>query len=100
MQRRPNTNRIGGNWTEEQKKAVWLKGSVIPDKLSSVCRQDKCGRVMRWAEHGNRNSEYGWEIDHIKPVSNYGGDELSNLQPLHWENNSDKSDKLYWNCPN
>lgn len=54
---------------------------------------------MKYSEHGNRNSEHGWEIDHINPVSNGGGDELPNLQPLNWKNNADKGDKLNWVCP-
>ena len=54
---------------------------------------------MNWSEHGNRDSEHGWEIDHIKAVTNEGSDELNNLQPLNWKNNADKSDKTYWTCP-
>ena len=42
--------------------------------------------------------KFGWEIDHIKPVSKGGTDNLSNLQPLYWENNRSKGDKLDWKC--
>ncbi len=44
---------------------------------------------MKRTEYGNRDSQYGWEIDHINPD---GGDGLSNLRPLQWANNVATSD--------
>jgi 5-methylcytosine-specific restriction endonuclease McrA len=84
---------------EQSKKLVWNKGRVIPDFDSEVWRWDKCGNVMKYSEHGNVNSENGWEIDHIKPTSLGGSNELSNLQPLQWENNRSKGDTYPWSCP-
>ena len=78
---------------------VWRKGREIPKFDKDVWRWDKCGKVMKYSEHGNTNSENGWEIDHINPKSNRGNDSLENLQPLQWENNRDKGDSLNWNCP-
>jgi 5-methylcytosine-specific restriction endonuclease McrA len=52
---------------------------------------------MRYGEYG-QTSKYGWEIDHIKPVSKGGTDDLSNLQPLQWENNRRKGDNYPWHC--
>ncbi|HIP78015.1 MAG TPA: HNH endonuclease, partial [Kiloniellaceae bacterium] len=55
---------------------------------------------MRYADHGDHQSKFGWEIDHIRPVSKGGSDRLDNLQPLYWENNRRKGDTYPWYCEN
>ena len=67
--------------------AVWKKGRTIPDYDSSKYRKDQCGAWIIRSKYGNRNSKYGWEIDHITPESEGGSDSLYNLRPLEWENN-------------
>lgn len=69
--------------------AVWRKGKAV-SLLGNLTRKDICGATIKRSEYGNRNSEYGWEIDHIDPN---GSDNLINLQPLQWKNNVEKSDK-------
>jgi len=69
---------------------VWEKGSVVANNDPNVWRKDECGAWIGRSYYGNRDSQYGWEIDHIKPESEGGGDELSNLRPLQWENNASK----------
>lgn len=98
MARNPNTNRHGGPWTDHEKLAVWQKGTQIQGYDSSIWRRDICGHAMNYSEHGNRNSEYGWEIDHIRAVANGGSDNLENLQPLFWANNAAKGDSINWRC--
>ena len=77
------------SFSKEMVQAVWEKGHVVPGYDSSQCRKDQCGAWMVRSEYGNRNSDYGWEIDHISPG---GADVLSNLRPLQWQNNVAKSD--------
>lgn len=68
---------------------VWEKGKVVENYDPNIWRKDECGAWIKREEHGNRGSKHGWEIDHINPN---GGDDISNLRPLQWENNVDKSD--------
>ena len=78
-------NRIDFDARTEQ--AVWQLGTPIDSYDSSVWRHDAFGQVMKRIEYGNRNSEHGWEIDHVKPLAQGGSNALSNLRPLNWRSN-------------
>jgi len=56
MARNQNTDRDGNIWSESTKKAVWSKGLVITDYPPDTWRYDKYGKVMKYSEHGNRDS--------------------------------------------
>ena len=77
------------NYTKEEIDAVWEKGTVPAGNESTGFRKDACKAWISKNKYGDRNSKYGWEIDHINPN---GSGRLDNLQPLHWENNVAKSD--------
>lgn len=79
-------------FSEQIVNAVWNKAKIIPGQNPTEWRQDIAGAWIQRSKYGDRTSSFGWEIDHIRPVSRYGSDNLDNLRPLQWENNVSKCD--------
>ncbi len=79
--------------SRKQVEEVWGKGREIRGKDPDTWRKDTYGNTIRFGSYGTCG-DYGWEIDHKNPVANGGTDHARNLQPLHWEENREKSDKI------
>jgi hypothetical protein len=92
MPRKPNTNIKGMPFDLSVIRAAWNIGIPIHGYDATQWRRDRFGHVIRFADYGNEQSQYGWHIDHIKPVSMMGFDGLYNLEPLYWKTNIEKSD--------
>ena len=70
-------------------------GSVISLKCEKYVSRENLENI----EYGyGEESEYGWEIDHVLPLSKGGTHDISNLEPLQWQNNRTKGDNYpHWN---
>ena len=81
------------NFTDAQLDAIWNKAKNVSDN-PDIWRKDVAGAWIRRDCYGKTNEEtnYGWEVDHIKPLSRGGKTELANLRPLQHANNRSKSD--------
>ncbi|MCK4822896.1 HNH endonuclease [bacterium] len=79
-------------FTDETIQQVWEKGEVVENHDPDVKRKDAAQAWIRKENYGNRDSIYGWEIDHIRRVSDGGTDDISNLRPLQWQNNLARED--------
>jgi hypothetical protein len=78
--------------------SVWLKARSVEGQDPAEYRKDACNAWIRRGDYG-RETQYGWEVDHVRPVAEGGADDLSNLQPLHWQNNRHKADSWpNWSC--
>lgn len=73
---------------EQRKRIAWGNATPVSTHDPNYARKDAFGWWIVWDEYGNRNSEYGWEIDHIQPTALGGGDTAANLRALHWRNNA------------
>lgn len=91
-----------GTWTPEAIQSVWDKAPFVDANHPEFGKNDPCKACIRRDDYGNKDSAYGWEVDHIFPESKLKDagvpqsliDHIDNLRPMHWRNNIQKSDNF------
>ncbi len=71
---------------------VWNNAREAAGFDPSSVRLDCCGALILKNAHGNVNSKFGWEVDHVYPEAKGGDDQIFNLRAMQWENNRSKGD--------
>ena len=78
---------------------VWNKARIVEGYNADIIRKDACGAWIVRNQYGIRDSIFGWEIDHVYPLSRGGNDDILNLRPMQWENNVAKGNSFpVYNC--
>ena len=77
---------------EKIRDQVWASATQVDGFDPARFRKDACGAWVLRSHYGQRDSIYGWEIDHIYPQTLGGDDNLENLRVMQWENNLSKGD--------
>jgi hypothetical protein len=80
------------NYTQQIIDEAWTKATIVANANPDVLRKDACGAWIRRDMYLVRNSEYGWEIDHIFPMSKGGTTRKENVRALQWQNADSKGD--------
>jgi 5-methylcytosine-specific restriction endonuclease McrA len=95
MSRKRGTDSNGRVFTQARKDEVWDRAATVRGKDKDQYRRDVAGNIVYKPSFG-LDSTMGWEIDHIKPVSKGGTDNLRNLQVLQTATNQSKGSTYPW----
>lgn len=79
-------------FSQEDINRAWATATKVDNFDPAQFRKDACGAWIIRSHYGQRDSIYGWEIDHVFPQSLGGGNDEANLRAMHWENNLSKGD--------
>lgn len=74
------------NFAPEILESIWNKAMEMEGLDPNLFRKDACGAVMARSQYGMRDSNFGWEIDHVYPIAMGGDDNLENLRAMQWQN--------------
>ena len=74
------------NFALEMAESIWNRAAEMEGLDPELFRKDACGAGMARSQYGMRDSNFGWEIDHVYPIAMGGDDNIENLRAMQWEN--------------
>ena len=91
--RRKNTTK------EELKDIAWKGARIVDNHDPNIERMDACGAWIHYADFENHESDLGWDIDHVYPISKLRllkvprdlWNHVTNIRAMHWKNNQSKA---------
>lgn len=77
---------------------LWEKATPVDGYDSTLVRKDPCGAWIQRDKYNDRDSDFGWEVDHVYPqalLKEKGADldeidNIANLRAFNWHNNVSK----------
>ena len=77
---------------------LWEKANPVDGYDSTLVRKDPCGASIQRDKYNDRDSDFGWEVDHVYPqalLKEKGADldeidNIANLRAFNWHNNVSK----------
>lgn len=72
---------------------LWNKADIEEGFNPDKWRKDFAGAWIQRDQFGLSGAQapFGWAVDHLKPKSLGGNDDVDNLVPVHWQNNISKA---------
>ena len=77
---------------------LWEKANPVDGYDSTLVRKDPCGAWIQRDKYNDRDSDFGWEVDHVYPqalLKEKGAaldeiDNIAKLRAFNWHNNVSK----------
>ena len=77
---------------------LWEKANPVDGYDPTLVRKDPCGAWIQRDKYNDRDSDFGWEVDHVYPqalLKEKGADldeidNIANLRAFNWHNNVSK----------
>ena len=85
-------------YSDDLLNVLWEKANPVDGYDSTLVRKDPCGAWIQRDKYNDRDSDFGWEVDHVYPqalLKEKGADldeidNIANLRAFNWHNNVSK----------